>query len=158
MPPPYSDALTGLPPTSSGKQRKLHRQRSQSSSASDQHSTTRGRLKLACREVNTTETTVPRFGDKGRLKLAHCEVNTTETTVPRYLRWSKSPIVFDRRDHLHEIPHPGTYPLIVEPIMGSNRLSRVLMDGGSILNIMYVETYDGLGNACSALRPSSASY
>ncbi|AQL00404.1 Transcription factor TCP4 [Zea mays] len=51
MPPPYSDALTGLPPTSSGKQRKLHRQRSQSSSASDQHSTTRGRLKLACRET-----------------------------------------------------------------------------------------------------------
>jgi hypothetical protein len=42
--------------------------------------------------------------------------------------------------------------------MGSNRLSRVLKDGGSILNIMYVETYDGLGNACSALRPSSASY
>jgi hypothetical protein len=30
------------------------------------------------------------------------------------------------------------------------------MDGGSSLNIMYVETLDGLGIACSTLRPSSA--
>lgn len=53
------------------------------------------------------------------------------------------------------IPHPETYPLIVEPIVGSKHFTTVLMDGGSGLNIMYIETFDGLGTASSALRPSS---
>lgn len=43
-------------------------------------------------------------------------------------------------------------------MVGSKHLSKVLMDGGSSLNIMYVETFDGLGIARSALRPSLASF
>ena len=40
---------------------------------------------------------------------------------------------------------PGVYPLIVDPIIVNTRLSKVLMDGGSSLNIVYLETLDLLG-------------
>ena len=78
-------------------------------------------------------------------------MNTTETTVPRYLRWSKSPIVFDRRDHPDNIPHLEVYPLVVESVIGSKRVTKVLMDGGTDLNIMYIENFDELGIARSTL-------
>jgi hypothetical protein len=32
------------------------------------------------------------------------------------------------------------YPLIVDPVIGNVRLTKVLMDGGSNLNIIYAET------------------
>jgi hypothetical protein len=41
------------------------------------------------------------------------------------------PIVFDRSDHLDMIPHPRTYPLIIEPSVGSKSLAKVPMDGES---------------------------
>jgi hypothetical protein len=40
---------------------------------------------------------------------------------------------------------PGRYPLVVDPIIGNVRLSKVLMDGGSSLNIIYAETLELLG-------------
>jgi hypothetical protein len=52
-------------------------------------------------------------------------------------------------DNLERIPHPRTYPLVVDPIMGLKCLSKVLMDGGNHLSIMY-----GLGAALSSLLPS----
>jgi hypothetical protein len=70
----------------------------------------------------------------------------------------ESLIVFNHHDHLRKIPHPGTYPLIVKPIVGSKHLYRVLMDGESSLNIMYVEPFDGLGIARSTLRPSTTPF
>ena len=85
------------------------------------------------------------YGDKRRLKLAHYEVNTVRPVVPEYVRWSETPITFDQSNHLEKVPHPETYPLVVEPIIGTKRLSKVLMDGGRGLNILYVETLDGLG-------------
>ena len=43
------------------------------------------------------------------------------------------------------ISHPGRYPLMVSPIMGTTRLSKVLMDGVSGLNILYTSTLDKMG-------------
>lgn len=39
--------------------------------------------------------------------------------------------------------------------MGSKRLSKVLVDGGSSLDVMCAETLDDLGIARSVLRPST---
>ena len=39
----------------------------------------------------------------------------------------------------------GRYPLVVDPIISKKRLTKVLMDGGSDLNIMYAETLDAMG-------------
>ena len=94
------------------------------------------------------------YGDKCRLKMASCEVHTTDPVIPSYLRWSEVPITFDRHDHPKKVLHPGTYPLIMEPIVGTRRLSRVLMDGGSGLNIMCVEKPNALGIPREHLRPN----
>jgi hypothetical protein len=38
------------------------------------------------------------------------------------------------------VPSPGKYPLVVDPVIGNVRITKVLMDGGSNLNIIYAET------------------
>jgi hypothetical protein len=38
------------------------------------------------------------------------------------------------------VTSPGKYPLVVDPVISNTRLTKVLMDGGSSLNIIYVET------------------
>ena len=54
--------------------------------------------------------------------------------------------VLDRNDHLDFVPKPGRYPLIVSPIIKDVKLNRVLVDGGSPLNILFLKTFDqGLG-------------
>ena len=39
---------------------------------------------------------------------------------------------------------PGRYPLVVDPIVHKKRLTKVLMDGGSGLNILYIDTLDAM--------------
>ena len=51
--------------------------------------------------------------------------------------WSESAITFDWTNHLESIPQPGRYLLMVDPIIGMKRLTKVLMDGGSGLKIIY---------------------
>jgi hypothetical protein len=65
--------------------------------------------------------------------------------VSEYLRWSESPITFDWTDHLDSVPKLGRFPLIVNPLVGMTRLIEALMDGGSDLNLMYLDTFEGLG-------------
>ena len=65
--------------------------------------------------------------------------------MPSFLRWSESTITFEQTDHPESIPQPGRYPLMVDPIISTNQLTKVLMDGGSGLNIMYAETLDAMG-------------
>jgi hypothetical protein len=43
------------------------------------------------------------------------------------------------------VPSPGRYLLVVDSINDNVRLSKVLMDGGSSLNIIYAETLELLG-------------
>ena len=46
---------------------------------------------------------------------------------------------------MDSVPHPRRYPLVVDPIIGTKRLTKVLMDGGSDLSIMYAEMLDAMG-------------
>ena len=52
----------------------------------------------------------------------------------------KDAITFDQSDHLPHVPTPGRQALVVDPVIGGTRLTKVLMDGGSGLNILYAET------------------
>ena len=63
---------------------------------------------------------------------------------PLLPQWSKSPITFDQRDHPSHVTRPGCYPLFVDPIIHKKCLTKVLMDGGSGLNILYVDTRDAM--------------
>jgi hypothetical protein len=68
------------------------------------------------------------------------EVCSVKVAAPVYLDWSDKPITFDQGDHPDHVPSPGKYPLIVDPVIDNVRLTKVLMDGGSSLNIIYAET------------------
>jgi hypothetical protein len=45
--------------------------------------------------------------------------------------------------------------LVVDPVIGNARFSKVLMDGGSNLNILYLHTLCLLGIVLDQLRPST---
>jgi hypothetical protein len=68
------------------------------------------------------------------------------------------PITFDRKDHLDNVPQPGSYPLVVAPLFKSRRTHKVLMDGGSGINMLYASTLDVMGNPRSALTPSTTPF
>jgi len=82
------------------------------------------------------------------------EVFAARMVVPQYLNWSSIPITFDRDDHPDKVVASGVYPLVVDPIMVNTRLSKVLMDGSSSLDIIYLETLDLLGINRAQLQPS----
>ncbi|XP_072148517.1 uncharacterized protein [Setaria viridis] len=98
------------------------------------------------------------YDSKRRQKLEHREVYEAEPATPAFLDWSGSTITFDRSDHPGRVRHPGRYPLVIDPIVGTTRLTKVLMDGGSSLNILYVETLDAMGIDHSRLRPSKVPF
>jgi hypothetical protein len=68
------------------------------------------------------------------------EVCSVKVAAPVFLDWSDKPITFKRGHHPDRVPSPGKYPLVVDPVIGNVRLTKVLMDGGSSLNIIYAET------------------
>jgi len=86
------------------------------------------------------------------------EVFAARMAVPKYLSWSSTPITFDREDHPDKVVAPGVYPLVVDPIIVNTRLSKVLMDGGSSLNIIYLVTLDLLGIDTARLQPSAGGF
>jgi hypothetical protein len=71
--------------------------------------------------------------------------------IPAFLKWLKTTLTFDRKDHPNHILQLGRFPLIINPIIGKTCLSRVLMNGGSSLNLLYVETYDAMGLSRAAI-------
>jgi hypothetical protein len=86
------------------------------------------------------------------------EVLTAEKAPPSFLDWSGDAITFSREDHPNCIPNPGQYPLVVDPVIGNARFSKVLMDVGSSLNILYAHTLHLLGIGLDKLRPSTTPF
>jgi hypothetical protein len=86
------------------------------------------------------------------------EVLAGEKAPPSFLDWSEDAITFSREDHPNHIPNPGEYPLVVDPVIGNARFSKVLMDGGSNLNILYAHTLCLLGIGLDQLRPNTTPF
>jgi hypothetical protein len=82
------------------------------------------------------------------------EVLAAEKAPPSFLDWSEDAIMFSREDHPNRIPNPGQYPLVVDPVLRNAQFSKVLMDGGSSLNILYTHTLRLLGIGLDQLQPS----
>ena len=81
-----------------------------------------------------------------------------KVAAPVYLDWSDKPITFDQGDHPDRVSSPGKYPLAVDPVIGNVRLTKVLMDGGSNLNIIYAETLGILQIDLSTIRAGAAPF
>jgi hypothetical protein len=86
------------------------------------------------------------------------EVCLVKVAAPVYLDWYNKPITFDRGDHPDFVPSPGRYPLVVDLIIGNVRLSKVLMNGGTSLNIIYAETLELLEVDRSEVRAGAAPF
>jgi hypothetical protein len=86
------------------------------------------------------------------------EVCSVKVAAPVYLDLSNKPITFDQGDHPDCVPSPGRYPLVVDPVIGNARLTKVLMDGGSNLNIIYAATLGLLGIDLSMIRAGAAPF
>jgi hypothetical protein len=93
-----------------------------------------------------------------RCKRERHEVLVAKGAPPSFLDWSQDAITFSREDHPNRIPNPGQYPLVVDPVMGNTRFSKVLMDGGSSLNILYAHTLQLMGIGLDQLRPSTTPF
>ena len=87
-------------------------------------------------------------------KLHKRAVNAVEPAVPRYLRWSEQPIVWSREDHPPRVVNPGHLALVVAPQVGGYKFTKVLMDGGSSINILYHGTTTKLGLEAKDLEPT----
>jgi hypothetical protein len=86
------------------------------------------------------------------------EVCSVKVAAPVYLDWSDKPITFDQGDHPDRVPSPGKYPLVVDPVIGNVRLTKVIMDGGSSLNIIYAETLELLQIDLSTIQAGAAPF
>src|SRR5438132_27626 len=98
------------------------------------------------------------YESKRKQKLIAREINAITSATPKYLKWSEVPITFGRADHPDHVPHPGRYPLVLDPIVRTVKLNRVLIDGGSRLNILFAKTLDNMKIPCSELKRSRAPF
>jgi hypothetical protein len=56
------------------------------------------------------------------------------------------------------VPKPGRYPHIVSPIIKDIKLNKLLVNGGSSLNILFLKTFDQMGLSRAILCPSRAPF
>jgi hypothetical protein len=67
------------------------------------------------------------------------------------------PVQWSRDDHPEHIPD-GYYTMVVNPLIQGYEFSKCLMDGGSSLNIVYVETLTKLGLTKTQLCHSAVTF
>jgi hypothetical protein len=68
-----------------------------------------------------------------------------EPAVPRYLNWSQYPIQFSREDQWTSVGNASLYPLVLDPTIAGMTITKVLIDGGAGLNIIFLETLKKMG-------------
>jgi hypothetical protein len=101
----------------------------------------KGNFPKARKEVNYIYGGPNSYESRRKQKLIAWEVMAVSRSTPECLKWFEVPITFDHNDHLDFVPKPGWYPLIVSPIIKDVKLNRVVIDGGSSLNILFLKTF-----------------
>jgi hypothetical protein len=109
-------------------------------------------------EVKTVNMIYVMHIPKKEHKRALRDVYAVEPVAPKFNPWSACPITFDRRDHPTSIRHGGTAALVLDPIVDGFHLTRVLMDGGSSLNLIYSDTVRKMGIDPSRIKPSNTTF
>ena len=91
-----------------------------------------------------------------QLKLLRREVcaSTPAFGKGQELKWSDTPITFTRADHPASTAGVGRLPLVVTPTIHNLRVARVLVDGGSGLNLLCPTVFDAMQIPKGELRPS----
>jgi hypothetical protein len=66
------------------------------------------------------------------------------TSAPAPYRWSEHAITFSLADQWLNFDHPDKYLLLVDPVIRESRVKKVLVDGGSSINVTFPQTLLGL--------------
>ena len=100
----------------------------------------------------------PSFSKRAQ-KLLLREILSVEPAIQRPLKYSEVPITFSREDQWTSFSEPGKFPLVLDPVVQGSKLTRVLIDGGSGLNLIFASTLVKMGlNYMSLLTPSKAPF
>jgi hypothetical protein len=82
---------------------------------------------------------------KSKASFALRNIMAAEPAVPKYLDWSKHPIQFSREDQWTSVDNAGHYPLVLDPTIAGMTVTKVLIDGGAGLNIIFADTLKKIG-------------
>ena len=92
-------------------------------------------------------------------KLLLREILSVEPAIQRPLKYCEVLITFSREDQWTSFSEPGKFPLVLDPVVQGSKLTRVLIDGGSGLNLIFASTLAKMGlNHMSLLTPSKAPF
>ena len=85
---------------------------------------------------------------------------TTEdaTANPNYRPWSEVPITFSRANQWVDIPYTGRFRLVLDTTVQKVLFRKVLIDGGSALNLLFAGALKELGLGIGDLTPSDSSF
>ena len=81
-------------------------------------------------------------------------VYAMEPVTSKFNPWSSCLITFNHRDLTTSNRHGGSAVLVLDPIIDGFHLTRVLMDGGSSLNLLYQDTVRKMGIDPSRIKPT----
>jgi hypothetical protein len=86
-------------------------------------------------------------------------VNTDDLiSDPRLSAWSHHKIFFSRADRWAAISKPGHFPLVLDPCINSVWFERVLVDGGSSIDILFRSSLSALKLTEGDLKPYDAQF
>ena len=92
-------------------------------------------------------------------KLVWWEILKMEPAVQKPLRHSETSITFSREDQWTSLSKPRKFPLILDPVVAGSILTRVLIYGGSGLNLIFMSTISKMGlDISDKLKPSKAPF
>jgi hypothetical protein len=67
-------------------------------------------------------------------------------------------ISFSRADQWLNFDYPGKYPLLIDPVIRERWVKKVLVDGGSSINVTFPRTLQALGVAIDDLIESDTPF
>jgi hypothetical protein len=121
--------------------------------------TTTNRTEILVINVNPTDVIHSIFGGKvSLLKRACLNVDNAGGLIsdPKLPAWSHRQVSFSRQDRWAAILEPGRFPLILDPYINSIHFERVLMDGGSSIDILFRSSLPTLKLTKTDLKPYEA--
>jgi len=78
--------------------------------------------------------------------------------IPEFLKGSEVPITFSRDDHPPAVYRPGHAALVLDAQIGNYAMTKVFMDGGSGLNIIFTDTLRRMNKAVDNLPESTSTF
>nr|ABA92092.1 retrotransposon protein, putative, Ty3-gypsy subclass [Oryza sativa Japonica Group] len=94
------------------------------------------------------------YSSKREYKKVEREVCSTWQGAAPKMKWSEQKIEFSEEDHPKTSVIPRRYPIVVEPTIRNIKVARVLIDGGSSINLLFASTLDAMGIPQSELTPT----